>query len=96
MAATGASNPLRGLGMWNFDMALGKSTTIHESVKMDFSAQFLNIFNHVNFQTPGLPASSTGLGLQSAANFGVITNQFVPANRTAGSRWIELGLRISF
>lgn len=92
----GASNPLRGLGMWNFDMALGKSTTIHESVKMDFSAQFLNIFNHVNFQTPGLPASSTGLGLQSAANFGVITNQFVPANRTAGSRWIELGLRISF
>jgi hypothetical protein len=92
----GASNPLRGLGMWNFDMALGKSTTIHENIRFDFSAQFLNIFNHVNFQTPGLPASTAGLTLQSKANFGVITNQFIPANREAGSRWIELGLRMSF
>jgi len=92
----GASNPMRGLGMWNLDTALGKSTTIHEKYKIDFSAQFLNVFNHVNFQTPGLPASSTGLSLQSPANFGVITNQFVPANREAGSRWIELGLRFTF
>jgi hypothetical protein len=82
--------------MWNFDMALGKSTTIHENIRFDFSAQFLNIFNHVNFQTPGLPASTAGLTLQSKANFGVITNQFIPANREAGSRWIELGLRMSF
>ncbi|HKV25016.1 MAG TPA: carboxypeptidase-like regulatory domain-containing protein [Candidatus Acidoferrum sp.] len=92
----GASNPLRGLGMWNFDAALGKSTTIRESWKLEFSAQFLNLFNHVNFQTPGLPASTTGLSLQGPSSFGVITNQFVPANRTAGSRWIELGLRLSF
>jgi hypothetical protein len=63
---------------------------------MEFSAQFLNIFNHVNFITPGLPASPDVLSLQSPQNFGVITNQFVPANRTAGSRWIELGLRVSF
>ncbi len=46
--------------MWNYDMALGKSTKIHENFTMDFSAQFLNVFNHVNFQTPGEAASSTG------------------------------------
>ena len=92
----GASTPLRGLPMWNFDMSLGKSTKIHERLTFDFSAQFLNIFNHVNFWTPGLPAAPTSLSLQSASNFGVITNQFVPANREAGSRWIELGLRVSF
>ncbi len=92
----GAGNPLRALGQWNYDMAVHKNTTIHESVTFDFSAQFLNIFNHVNFITPGLPASPDVLSLQSPQNFGVITNQLVPANREAGSRWIELGLRISF
>ncbi|HXW57634.1 MAG TPA: carboxypeptidase-like regulatory domain-containing protein [Candidatus Cybelea sp.] len=92
----GAGQPLRGLGQWNYDMAVHKLTTIHESVTFDFSAQFLNIFNHVNFWTPGLPAAPTGLSLQSPENFGVITNQLVPANREAGSRWIELGLRLSF
>jgi hypothetical protein len=92
----GAGNPLRGLGQWNYDMAVHKITTIHEDVKFDFSAQFLNLFNHVNFITPGLPASPDVLSLQAPASFGVITNQLVPANREAGSRWIELGLRISF
>jgi len=85
----GRANPFYGLGMWNFDMALGKSTTIHEKVSMDFSAQFLNVFNNVNFATPSL-------SLQSPRNFGEITSTFVPANRTSSARWIELGLRVSF
>ncbi|HEV2205535.1 MAG TPA: hypothetical protein VGR36_03280, partial [Candidatus Acidoferrales bacterium] len=92
----GAGNPLRGLGMWNYDMSVHKDTKFGERYSLDFSAQFLNIFNHVNFITPGLPASPDILSLQSPQNFGVITNQFVPANREAGSRWIELGLRFSF
>ncbi|HVB35609.1 MAG TPA: TonB-dependent receptor [Candidatus Acidoferrales bacterium] len=85
----GSANPFRGLPMWNYDMALGKSTKIHESVTMDFSAQFLNAFNKVNFATP-TPS------LQSPSSFGEITNTFVPANRTSSARWIELGLRLSF
>lgn len=92
----GAGQPLRALGAWNYDMAVHKKTTIHENINLEFSAQFLNIFNHVNFITPGLPASPDVLSLQDAPSFGVITNQLVPANRTAGSRWIELGLRVSF
>jgi len=85
----GSANPFRQLGMWNYDMAVGKSTTIHENISMDFSAQFLNVFNNVNFATPGL-------SLQSPSNFGEITNTFIPANREASSRWIELGLRLNF
>ncbi|HEV2421700.1 MAG TPA: carboxypeptidase-like regulatory domain-containing protein [Candidatus Acidoferrales bacterium] len=92
----GDANPFRGLGLWNYDMTVGKSTAIRESVKLDFTAQFLNVFNHVNFQTPGLPSSNAALSLQSPSNFGDITNQFVPTNRTNGARWIELGLRLNF
>lgn len=85
----GSANPFRQLPMWNYDMALGKSTTVLEKVTMDFSAQFLNVFNHVNFATPGL-------SLQNPASFGEITNTFIPANRFSSARWIELGLRVSF
>lgn len=92
----GAGNPLRALGMWNYDMSVHKTTKFGERLNMEFSAQFLNLFNHVNFITPGLPASPDVLSLQNPQSFGVITNQFVPANREAGSRWIELGLRVSF
>jgi hypothetical protein len=86
----GRANPLRGLGFWNLDETLGKTTTIHENLRLDFSAQFLNIFNHVNFADPSSLTSS------NPASFGVLTSQFVPANRSAGSRWIELGFRIEF
>ena len=85
----GSANPFRGLPMWNYDMALGKSTKVHEDIAVDFSAQFLNVFNHVNFATPG-PS------LQSPSSFGEITSSFVPANRSSSARWIELGLRVSF
>jgi hypothetical protein len=87
--ADGRANPIRGLGYWNLDASLGKTTTIHENLRFDFSAQFLNVFNHVNFNNPSL--SST-----SPSTFGVLTSEMVPANRTAGSRWIELGMRIEF
>jgi hypothetical protein len=92
----GSANPFRGLPMWNFDMAVGKSTKIRESVSMDFSAQFLNLFNNVNFVTPGSNASDTSLSLENPAAFGEITQTFVPANRESSARWIELGLRLNF
>jgi hypothetical protein len=85
----GSANPLWGLPMWNFDTEIGKSTKIHESVSMDFTAQFLNAFNNVNFNSPSL-------SLQSPLNFGEITGTFIPTNRTNSSRWIELGLRLNF
>lgn len=91
----GSANPFYGMGMWNFDMSVGKSTTIHEKVSMEFTAQFLNVFNNVNFQTPGQAATGT-LSLQNPSFFGEITNSFTPANRGSSARWIELGLRVSF
>jgi hypothetical protein len=85
----GTGNPLRGLGFWNLDSRLGKSTSFHERFKVEFSADFFNIFNHVNFFQPSM-------NLQNPATFGVISQELIPADRTQGSRWIQLGLRVSF
>jgi hypothetical protein len=85
----GTGNPIRGLGFWNLDARLGKSTSFHERYKVEFSADFFNIFNHVNFFQPSM-------NLQNPATFGVISQELIPADRTQGSRWIQLGLRVSF
>jgi len=85
----GRNSPVPGLPFWNFDMSLGKVTNITERVKVTFSADFFNIFNHVNFLDPSLDTTNP-------STFGVINTQLVPADRIQGSRWIQLGLRISF
>lgn len=101
---SGRSNPFRGLGHWNLDASFGKRTAITERTHLNFAADFFNIFNHVIYcdpgQTNGNPNAGTCGGSLSLAsglqNFGVISSQFVPANRTSGSRWIQLSLRFEF
>jgi putative hemolysin len=85
----GRANPLRGMPRWNLDISLGKRTQVTEKLGVTFLADFFNIFNKVDFANPNLDLNDRG-------SFGVITAQFVPPSRTAGSRWIQLGLRIDF
>ena len=99
---SGRSNPLRGLGHWNLDTSFGKNTAITERVHAIFSADFFNLFNHVIYCDPGATNGNGGgcggsLSLASGLqNFGVISTQFIPANRSSGSRWIQLSLRFEF
>ncbi len=86
---SGRSLPLRGLGHWNLDTSLGKRTTITERLRVNFAADFFNLFNNVIYADPGL-------SLLNKASFGVISSQFIPANRVNGSRWIQLSLRFEF
>jgi len=85
----GRSSALRGLPFWNLDMRFGKVTHVTEQVRVEFSADFFNFFNHVNFLDPSFD-------LTNPSNFGVINTQLVPADRTSGARWIQMGLRIDF
>jgi len=85
----GRNSPLPGLGLWNFDMTIGKTTSITERLKVEFSADFFNLFNHVNFLDPSLDTTNP-------STFGVINTQLVPADRIQGSRWIQMGLRVRF
>ncbi|HTS26540.1 MAG TPA: carboxypeptidase-like regulatory domain-containing protein [Bryobacteraceae bacterium] len=86
---TGRANPLRGLPVRNMDMRFGKDTRITEKVRMSLSADLFNVFNHHNFNNPGLSYTSP-------TSFGVITSTYTPANRTNSARWIELGARLEF
>lgn len=65
----------------SWDMSFGKAIHVTERVQMQFQAQFLNIFNHVNFQTPDT-------GVQDG-NYGEITSDYLP-------RQGQLGLTLSF
>ncbi|PYT98174.1 MAG: hypothetical protein DMG38_16590 [Acidobacteria bacterium] len=85
----GRDSPLRGLPFWNLDTRLGKTTNISERVKIEFSADFFNLFNHANFLDPSFD-------LTNPAVFGVINTQLIPADRISGARWIQLGFRIDF
>lgn len=85
----GRNSPLRGLGLWNLDMRFGKTTSITERVRTEFSFDFFNIFNHPNFLDPSFDATNP-------ATFGVINTQLIPADRLSGARWIQFGLRVEF
>ena len=86
---TGKGQPMRGLGFWNLDTTLGKTTQITERVNFRFSFDFFNVFNHANFQTPSPSITNQG-------GFGVITGTNTLPNRTNSARWIEFGARIEF
>lgn len=81
---TARGGTIRGLKPWNLDLALAKKFLLpKERASLGFSAEFFNLFNHVNFVDPAV-------NLQSPQTFGVITTQ---GNEP---RQIQLGLRFDF
>ena len=58
-----------GPGLNNWDLAAHKVTSISEGVKLEFRAEFFNIFNHAQFQTPqGNITTLSSFGLVTGAN----------------------------
>lgn len=74
---------VRGFPRWNVDISLGKKTTFYENYSLVFSLDFLNAFNHLEWNNPSL-------SLNSPTTFGVVNSQF------AAPRSIQLGLRFEF
>jgi hypothetical protein len=58
---------LRGEGVDNWDLSIGKDTKFSERVTAHFEAEFLNAFNRVQFGPPGLQAGSSLFGVVSGA-----------------------------
>jgi hypothetical protein len=80
---TSRGGTLRGLKQWNLDLSFAKKIVLTERSRLTFSAEFFNLFNHVNFLDPAV-------NLQSPQTFGVITTQ------GNDPRQIQLGLRFDF
>ena len=53
---------LTGPGLSELDLALAKSTTIHERLRAQFRAEFFNVLNHTNFGIPNTTSTSASFG----------------------------------
>ena len=88
-------NTLRGPGFFNMDVSLLKDTRISERFKLQFRAEFFNIFNHANFANPNnnvfsTPTAANPTGI--AAPAGTIT----ASNAGSTPRQIQLALKLTF
>jgi len=76
-----------GPGLADLDMSLFKTTAVSEKMSLQFRAEFFNVLNHANFNSPNTTVFSSGAVSASA---GLIT-----ASSTT-SRQIQLGLKLIF
>ncbi len=76
---------VRGDGIDNWDISLFKNAVLREGVRLQFRAEFINAFNHAQFNAPSdasvNPTSST---------FGAVTSE------SQWSRTIQFGLKLLF
>jgi len=86
-------NIVTGPGFHNLDFSVLKNTRIHESVNLQFRAEFFNIANHPSF---ALPAN-----ILAAPNFGTLFQTPDAAQNnvglgSGGPRLIQLAVKLSF
>jgi len=88
-------------GFKNFDFSLAKNFNFGERYRLQFRAEFFNIFNHPNFANPYGGQNGFGLNDPSARPFGCgcATPDIAAANPAVGSggpRSIQLGGKFIF
>jgi hypothetical protein len=54
-------NALWGFGAWEEDLAIRREFPIHEQLKLQFRAEFFNVFNHPAFGDPGILFGQTNV-----------------------------------
>jgi hypothetical protein len=94
-------NMFEDTGFRNFDFSLGKSFHFGEAMRLQFRAEFFNIFNHPNFANPYGGQNGFGLNDPSVRPFGCgcATPDVAAANPvigSGGSRATQLGLKFIF
>jgi len=91
-------NPwLYGPHVWNADMSLSKLVPITERVRFNLQAEFLNLFNHPNWTTPGQPPFYTGSTNVQSGGFGQAgLLHFTNLTPNDSARLIELRANITF
>jgi hypothetical protein len=83
-------NAVTGPGFSNTDFSVIKNTKVNERLKVQFRAEFFDVFNHPNFGQPGRVASV------GSSSFGVITNTRFPTGDFGSARQIQFALKLLF
>jgi hypothetical protein len=86
---TAARTPVYGPDFVNTDFSAVKRIRLNEAMNVDFRAEFFNLFNHAQFNAPGL-SSTPGADLASPGSFGVITST------VNNPRVIQFALKLTF
>jgi hypothetical protein len=94
-------NMFQDSGFKNFDFSVAKSFHFGEAMRLQFRAEFFNIFNHPNFANPYGGQNGFGLNDPSVQPFGCgcATPDIAAANPAIGSggpRSIQLGAKFIF
>jgi outer membrane receptor protein involved in Fe transport len=74
----------------NVDFSVIKNTNLSEDVRVQFRAEFFDLFNHANFGQPGRTAQP------GSTTFGVITNTRFATGDSGSSRQIQFALKLLF
>jgi hypothetical protein len=72
----------------NVDFSIIKDTNVGETVRVQFRAEFFDLFNHANFGQPGAVVGSPALGR--------ITNTRFPTGESGSSRQVQFALKLIF
>ncbi|MDT7807696.1 MAG: hypothetical protein QOJ70_1509 [Acidobacteriota bacterium] len=83
-------NVIIGPGFTNTDFSVIKNTNLTETVRVQFRAEFFDLFNHANLGQPGRTAQV------GSATFGLITNTRFPTGDSGSSRQIQFALKLLF
>ncbi len=94
-------NMFQDTGFKNFDFSVAKNFHFGETMRLQFRAEFFNIFNHPNFANPYGGQNGFGLNDPSVRPFGCgcATPDIAAANPAVGSggpRSVQLGLKFTF
>ena len=94
-------NSFRDTGFRNVDFSVNKSINLSERARLQFRAEFFNIFNHPNLANPYGGQNGYGFNDPSAGGFGCgcATPDTAAANPvvgSGGSRAVQLGLKAIF
>ena len=81
-------NAIVGPGFNNTDFAVIKNTKIGEMWKLQFRAEFFDLFNHANFGRPG--------NVVGTPVFGRITSTRFPTGESGSSRQIQFALKLIY
>ena len=80
-------NVVIGPGFSNTDFAIIKNTKVGETLRVQFRAEFFDLFNHANFGAPG--------NVVGTPAFGQITSTRFPTGESGSSRQIQFAMKIT-